>query len=167
MASPTTPLAADWHLRQATAADVPALAALYAACAREMGPAVYSAAQVRAWQSFGRDSEDFRHYVLGADTWVMQPQADASAAPDGFCGVGSDGEVHSLYVRPSLTRRGGGSWLLGHALDAARQRGSARFAAWVTPFSLPVFRRAGFRLVETVQAPYQGVMFERYRVEYP
>jgi translocation and assembly module TamB len=33
-----------------------------------------------------------------------------------------------------------------------------------TPFSLPVFGRAGFVLVRTVREPFQGVMFERYRV---
>ncbi len=166
MAAPTLP-GDDWLVRRATAADVPALAALYAACARDMGPAVYSPAQVAAWASFGRDTDAFRHYVLDADTWLLQPMADPAAAPDGFCGAGADGEVHSLYVRPALTRRGLGSRLLGHVLEQARQRGCTRFAAWVTPFSRPVFGRAGFRLVETVQAPYQGVMFERYRVEYP
>ena len=39
------------------------------------------------------------------------------------------------------------------------------FAAWATPFSLPVFARAGFSPVRTVREPFQGVMFARYRVE--
>jgi len=154
--------------RPATAHDVPALAALYAHCATQLGPAVYSAEQVAAWAGFGTDSAEFRAYVLDADTWVLQ--ASGTTTPLGFCGVGGDaalGEVHSLYVHPDWTRQGLGTRLLKDALARARQRGTLRLAAWVTPLSRPLFLRQGFRLVDTVQAPYQGVMFERYRVSYP
>jgi len=68
-------------------------------------------------------------------------------------------------VPHALVRRGIGSRLLGDALQRSRGRGVTRFAAWVTPFSRPVFERAGFRLVRTVVEPYQGVEFERYWVE--
>jgi N-acetylglutamate synthase-like GNAT family acetyltransferase len=61
-------------------------------------------------------------------------------------------------------RVGLGSALLAHALADARQRGLSRFAAWATPFSLPAFHRAGFALAQTVREPFQGVIFERYRV---
>ena len=57
-----------------------------------------------------------------------------------------------------------GSALLAHALADARLQGQTRFAAWATPFSLPVFGRAGFALAHTLREPFQGVMFERYRV---
>jgi putative acetyltransferase len=154
--------------RRATAADVPALAGLYAATARALGPQCYTAAQVDAWCSFGQDTPAFRAYVQSADTWLA---ADAGGAALGFCGVGDhgasgdQGEVHSLYVHHALVRRGLGSRLLGDALARSRQRGVIRFAAWVTPFSRPVFERAGFRLVRTVSEPFQGTLFERYRVE--
>ncbi len=151
--------------RPATAADVPALARLYAETARALGPACYSPAQVAAWCSFGQDTPAFRAYVLDADTWLALG-SDGGAL--GFCGVGGKGdagEVHSLYVHHALVRRGIGSRLLGDALQRARGRGVTRFAAWVTPFSRPVFERAGCRLVRTVVEPYQGVEFERYRVE--
>lgn len=153
------------HFRRATAADVPALARLYAQTARALGPACYSAVQVDAWCSFGQDTPAFRAYVLDADTWLA---LDAVGEPMGFCGVGGAGdvgEVHSLYVHHALVRRGIGSRLLGDALARAHACGVKRFAAWVTPFSRPVFDRAGFRLVRTVVEPYQGVEFERYRVE--
>jgi putative acetyltransferase len=152
-------------LRPATAADIPALARLYAGTARALGPACYNVAQVEAWCSFGQDTPAFRAYVLDADTWLAM---DAAGEAMGFCGVGDAGdagEIHSLYVRHALVRHGIGSRLLGDALLRARGRGVRRFAAWVTPFSRPVFERAGFRLVRTVFEPYQGVDFERYRVE--
>ncbi len=166
-------------LRLATAADVPALAALYAEAALALGPSVYGPEQVAAWARFGRDTPAFHDYVLHARTWVAEAgDAGPSAALLlGFCGVGEAGaaalgdsavgEVHSLYVRPGHMRQGLGGRLLAHALADARQRGLAHFSAWVTPLSRPLFLRAGFELVETVIAPYEGVLFERYRVATP
>jgi putative acetyltransferase len=154
----TAPAALPW--RRAGPADLPALAALYAHSARTLGPQVYDAAQVAAWQSFAQDAPAFADYVLGASTWL----AEDTAGPLGFCGVDALGEVRSLYVRADATRGGLGSALLAHALADARGRGLCRFAAWATPFSLPVFGRAGFGLVRTLREPFQGVIFERYRV---
>jgi putative acetyltransferase len=150
----------DLALRRASAADVPALAALYAHSARELGPQVYSPEQVIAWQRFAHDTPAFADYVLQACTWM----AEDAAGPLGFCGIDAEGEVRSLYVRATATRRGLGSALLAHALARARQQGLASFAAWATPFSLPVFARAGFSPVRTVREPFRGVMFDRYRV---
>lgn len=147
--------------RRAMAADVPALAALYEDCARRLGPLVYSAVQVQAWQAFARDRQAFGDYVLQPRTWVLEDEA----GPLGFCGIDGEGEVRSLYVRASATRRGTGTALLAHALAAAQAGGQARFTAWATPFSLAVFGRAGFHLARTVHEPFQGTLFERYRVE--
>jgi putative acetyltransferase len=149
-------------LRRATAADVPVLAGLYGACARELGPEVYSAAQVAAWASFEHDVDGFARYVLEPETWVA---VDPGGALLGFAGADGHGEIRSLYVRPGHGRRGLGGALLARVLRRCRERGLTRLQAWVTPFSLPLLRRAGFELIATMQAPYQGVMFERYRVE--
>jgi putative acetyltransferase len=167
---PTPPF--DW--RPAVAADVPALAALYRDAAQRLGPLVYTAGQVAAWASFAADAEGFRKYVLDADTWVAERAIGPAIDPPddrtilGFCGVslhGDVGEVHSLYVAPPSTRRGLGTEMLARTLRRAEAAGARRFAAWVTPFSRPVFLRAGFVLVQTVDAPFAGTMFERYRVE--
>jgi hypothetical protein len=55
--------------------------------------------------------------------------------------------------------------MLHRTLQRAHAEGATRFAAWVTPFSRPVFLAAGFALTQTVRAPFAGVEFERYRVE--
>ena len=151
---------AELPLRRATAVDLPALAALYAHSARTLGPQVYNAEQVAAWQSFAQDAAAFADYVLRAETWL----AEDAEGPLGFCGIAAEDEVRSLYVRADATRQGVGAALLAHALAQARSRGIERFAAWATPFSLPVFGRAGLVLVRTVREPFQGVIFERYRV---
>ena len=152
--------------RPATPADVCVLAAIYRDCALRLGPLVYTPEQSRAWASFGEDEPAFRDYVLQADTWIAERVGDARVL--GFCGAGRDGdarEIHSLYVTPLMTRRGIGGAMLRRTLQRVEHEGATRFAAWVTPFSKPVFLAAGFRLAQTVRAPFAGVMFERYRVE--
>lgn len=153
--------------RLAAPADVPALAALYRATALALGPQVYAPEQVQAWARSTDDAARFAAYILDARTWIA-PGADGR--PLGFCGVavhGDTGEVHSLYVRADATRRGLGTALLAHALHDARAAGARAFEAWATPFSRPVFERAGFALRAVVTEPYQGVLFERYRMAGP
>lgn len=152
------------RLRAATAADVPALATIYTRCARELGPQVYGTEQVAAWAGFGGDDAGFRDYVLSAETAVALGQADE---PIGFCGFslhGSVAEVHSLYVQPDHGRRGIGRALLADCLERATAAGATRFEAWATPFSRPLFQRAGLTLVQAVREEFKGVMFERWRV---
>ena len=158
--------APPFHWRPAVEADVEPLAALYADAAARLGPQVYTPGQVAAWAAVPQDRAAFHRYVLGHDTWIAEGADDP--APLGFCGVDFAGalrEVHSLYVRPSATRQGVGGEMLRRTLARAQAGGARRFAAWVTPFSRPVFLRAGFTWTRTVVEPFAGVVFERYRVE--
>ena len=164
MTAVANPIAFDW--RRASAGDVFTLAALYRDAALRLGPLVYTPEQARAWASFADDLAGFGKYVLEAGTWIAERPGDGRAL--GFCGVATEGdvrEVHSLYVTPHCTRRGLGTEMLRRTLERADAEGATRFAAWVTPFSRPVFLAAGFALTQTVEAPFAGVMFERYRVE--
>jgi putative acetyltransferase len=152
--------------RLAAVADVPALAALYREAALMLGPAVYTPEQVAAWARSTDDAEAFSRYILDARTWIDDNGA-VSGEPRAFCGIGVHGataEVHSLYVRAALTRQGIGGALLRHAMAEARMRGARRFEAWATPLSKPLFERAGLALLRMVAEPYQGVVFERYRM---
>ena len=150
------------RLRRATADDVGALGALYAQTARALGAWCYSPPQVTAWAGFGEDLAAFRPYVLEPETWIAL--AD-DGVPLGFSGIDDTGEVRSLYVRHDAVRRGLGSALLAHGLARGAERGLRHFTAWATPFSLPVFERAGFRLVKRVREDFHGAAFERLRVE--
>lgn len=158
------------RFRRATPADVPALAALYADTARRLGGACYTPEQVTAWAGFGADTPAFRDYVLGARTWVAQGAGSADADASGvlgFCGIDGEGHVHSLYVRADHNRRGLGTALLAHAMADARDRGQVHFSAWATPFSEPVFLRAGLVVVERPWAAFEGVGFRRCRMATP
>ena len=158
------PVPFDW--RRASGADVSVLAAMYRDAALRLGPRVYTPEQARAWASFADDEPAFREYVLNADTWIAERAGDGRAL--GFCGVSTEGElreVHSLYVTPGRTRQGIGGEMLRRTLLRAEADGATRFAAWVTPFSRPLFLAAGFALTRTVTEPFAGTLFERYRVE--
>ncbi len=159
------------RFRLAVPADVPTLAAIYASAARELGNWCYTAEQVAAWSTFGADTPAFRDYVLDARTWVALPAeaAEVGGAETvlGFCGIDAEGYVPSLYVRPDHNHRGIGTALLAHAMADARQRGLRRFSAWCTPFSEPVFARAGLVVVERPLAEFEGVSFRRCRMATP
>lgn len=152
----------DLRLRLARPDDVPALAALYADTARALGGWCYSPQQVAAWASFGADTPAFRSYIVDAQTFVAEDDAGSLL---GFSGADDQGEVHSLYVRHDVLRGGIGTRLLAQVLFHGQARGLKHFCAWATPFSRPVFERAGFALVEVVQGEFAGMLFERYRVE--
>jgi len=152
----------DAALRRAVPEDVPALAGLYADTARALGDWCYTPAQVTAWAGFGADTPAFRAYVLEPETWVA---VDGDGVLLGFSGIDGAGEVRSLYVRHDGVRRGLGSRLLAHGLARAAERGIESLAAWATPFSLPVFERAGFVLVQRTMSDFEGVPFERLRVK--
>lgn len=162
-----TPETIPFGWRPATGADVPLLAVLYADAAASLGPLVYTEEQVAAWAANPRrDPQAFRRYVLDHDTWVAERTSDFAIL--GFCGIDFDGErreVHALYVRPSVTRHGIGTEMLRRTLQRARSSGARRFAAWATPFSRPVFLRAGFEWTQSFTESFAGVPFERYRVE--
>ncbi len=159
------------HLRTAIAADVPALAALYAEAVRSAGPAHYDATQIEAWAAFAdslpRSSGEarFRSFVLAPLTLVAEDTvAGDTSGIVGFAGLASGGHVTALYVRSDRMRRGIGSALLRALIERAEAQGIARLHTEASPFSRPVFARHGFVLdaVETVER--RGATFERYRM---
>ena len=152
------------RVREATAADVPALAALYAAAVRAAGPVHYDPAQVDAWAAFA-DEARFRRFVLVPLTLV----ADDTSAGDesgitGFAGLRKDGHVTALYVHPDRMRRGIASALLRAVIERAEAHGLRRLTTDASKVSRPVFARHGFQVeaVETVER--RGATFERYRM---
>ena len=147
------------HLRPATPADVPVLAALYAAAVRSVGPAYYSTAQVEAWAAFA-DAPRFRRFVLDPHTLV----AHDGEAVAGFAGLADDGHVTALYVHPDRMRAGVGSALMRAVLARAEAQGLRRLYTEASAFSRPVFARFGFTLDEVEIVERRGAVFERYRM---
>jgi putative acetyltransferase len=147
------------RIREATAADVPALAALYAGAVRAAGPAHYDAAQIEAWAAFA-DEAQFRRFVLDPLTLVAEDESGIT----GFTGLRADGHVTALYVHPDRMRRGIASALLRAVIERAEAHGLRRLTTDASKVSRPVFARHGFQVeaVETVER--REATFERYRM---
>ena len=144
-------------IRPAIPADVPVLAALYAASVRALGSAHYTESQVEAWAAFAEEPA-FRSFVLHNDTLVAEDEAGLA----GFAGLGSDGRIASLYVHPRRIREGVASSLLEALLARARAAGLAALTTEASALSRPVFERFGFQLVEVETVERRGVQFDRY-----
>lgn len=151
------------HVRTATEHDLPALADLFAGTVRAVGPQHYNNAEVESWASRADDPERFRNFILRPHTFVAE---DATGIV-GFSGIEPTGRVPSLYVRHDRVCQGVGSRLLRTVLDHAERHAIAPLDAEATAFSLPLFQRFGFRLVNTEQVSKGGVTFTKYFVEKP
>ena len=146
------------RFRFASDDDIPALAALYAGSVRALGPSLYTPAQVDAWSASPQDSERFNAWIRSAPTLLLL--LDRAIA--GFCGVGDDGHVTSLYVAADHTRKGVGSTLLREAMRRARDRGIREFYTEASFFSRPVFARHGFYDDYEETVDYNGTEFRRF-----
>ena len=148
-------------IRPATPSDRLATAAVFADAVRTAGPSAYTPAQVDAWAAGARDPAAFAERMASAQVCVA---GDAGAVA-GFVSLDPDGRVGMLYVRGDRQRRGVGDRLLAAALAAAAEAGHERTYAEASPFSLPVFRRAGFRVTGTDVVAVRGARFESHLVE--
>jgi putative acetyltransferase len=148
------------HFRLATDDDLPALAALYSNTVRTLGPALYTADQVRVWSASPDHAERFRGFILEAHTLVAL--TEASPLPLGFAGLEPDGRIASLYVRADHCRQGIGSALLAALIEKAAADGLSKLRTEASKFSRPVFERFGFELDEVERGLHHGVPFARF-----
>lgn len=142
-------------LRQATAADAGAVAALHTASWRTAYVAELPAdflAQLDA-------AEGARGWArrLAAGALVLLADGDEELA--GFCGCGPSRdadaaaggvwEIYALHVRPDLKRGGIGGRLLDAAREAGVERGAGELTLWVVRTNTPArtfYERKGMRV---------------------
>ncbi|MCG6941499.1 MAG: GNAT family N-acetyltransferase [Thiohalocapsa sp.] len=146
-----------YAMRHVAAGEVPALRAVYADAVRGLAPGHYAPEQVVVWAGFAA-SQDFTGFVLDVMTFVAVAHGDIV----GFCGIGPDGHVASIYVHPAHARRGIASALLRRALAACPAPDAGRWLAEASLLSRPLFQRFGFRQTGVERALRDGVGFERY-----
>jgi putative acetyltransferase len=147
-------------LRYADAADLAALRVVYARAVDELAAKHYSVDQRRVWASFAW-SNGFVPFVRDVDTLV----AAREGRIEGFCGIGADGHVASLYVIGAAAGRGLGTRLLGQALRDHPAPASGRYFAETNLLSRPLFLKLGFTQIGTERVIREGVAFQRFRVE--
>lgn len=147
-------------LRDAREADLADLARIYADAVSRLGPEHYAPDAVAAWSAFARDAR-FRDFILGPRTVV----AEDDSGIVGFGGLGEDGHIASLYIRPDRARQGIGARILDELLRTGEALGIRRFHTEASEHSRPLFQRFGFEVVEVEVVERQGVQIERYRME--
>lgn len=114
----------DAHLRPARPEDVPALCALIASVYAEYGLTL----NVEADEPHLVDPcAHFRR--AGGDLWVYEESGAILASVAVLLREG-EAELKTLYVHPSLRRRGVGAALTRHAMDFARAAGRPRVCLW-------------------------------------
>jgi putative acetyltransferase len=152
----------DLRIRPATRHDLPALREVYrdAVVSAPRGP--YTEEQLRAWARAAQ-SQQLRGILLENFTCV----AEIEERIVGLCTVEPDGRIALLYVRGAFSRRGIASDLLSATLERAELPPGTILYAEASEFSLPLFRRFGFVLVETERSLWNGVEFFRYKVRKP
>jgi putative acetyltransferase len=148
-------------IRLAKEADLTELAVLFRQTVLANAPKYYTPAQTTVWASSPDDTEQFRQFILGVNTFVATD--DTSIL--GFAGIGEDGHVASAYVRHDSLHRGIGSALIQAVLDYAQNHRIHRLYAKASEFSLGLFKKFGFQLYDTEVVDRQGVQFIRYLVD--
>lgn len=148
----------DFTFRPATAADLPALIAIFRAAIETVGPSHYDESQVAAWMAATNNERRFRRLTVEVDTVLAQD----GTGPVGFASLGEEGYIIMLYVRPDRMRRGLAGRLLNALIEKARARGDTRLHTEASPFSRPVFERAGFVVEEVETIERRGATFDRF-----
>jgi putative acetyltransferase len=116
---------------------------------------------VRTWAAGPNDHARFRTFILGVTTFVAEDQGCLL----GFCGLGADGHLASLYVDGVEGRKGIGSKLLDKAIGEACARGILALHTEASEFSKPLFEKFGFETFEIEHVTRHGVPFNRYRMQ--
>ncbi len=147
------------RLRPYAAADRIAVAAIYRQAIRHLGRQHYTRDQVRAWAGHADDESTFSRWLDDASTTVA---IDPELGVVGFGGIDAHGRITSVFVSPSVMRRGVASTILDALLQQARASGFEQLTTEASEFSRPLFERFGFRVTGIEKLVFRGVDFSRY-----
>jgi len=133
------------RLRYATDDDVPAVARVQTAAAREFGPGYYTEAQLDHWAR-ERDPDD---YDFDDGVHVVAESAD------GVVGWGwvrpERSELSAVYVHPDHAREGVGTRVLDRLETEAGDRGCTALSLWSSLPAVPFYDANGYRTVRRVE----------------
>lgn len=151
------------HLRAATAADLPAIQAVYIDAVQTLGPDAYTAAAVAAWQRWPTDDpEEFAARVLAGHAWVAEVDGTVAA----FAEFTPPDHLDFLYTRGQFARMGLASRLHAQLESIARsEKENAPIlrteASWL---SRPVFAKLGYEVFADEVVERYGQSFRRFRM---
>lgn len=137
------------EIREATAADAPALCDVHVASITGLGPEAYDDRQVEAWAR-GREPGDYpietdETHVLVAERedrvvgfgW-LKPAADDYVEHD------VDAEITAVYVHPNVAGEGIGSGIYERLEARARDAGATSLGLWASRNAVAFYEAHGF-----------------------
>jgi putative acetyltransferase len=126
-------------LRPFLPADVPVLAAIFAASIEELTGDDYSEAQQEAWMAAAEDEEFGRH--LASDLTLI---ATLEGSPVGFASLRGTDHVRMLYVHPAVAGQGIATMLLDALEKLAGGRGATSLTVDASDTAQGFFAKRGY-----------------------
>jgi putative acetyltransferase len=127
-------------LRPFLPADVPVLAAIFAAAIEELTAEDYSEAQREAWAGAADDEEQFGKRLASGLTLI----ATLQNSPVGFASLKGADHIDMLYVHPSAAGQGVASMLCDALEKLAGGRGAKSLTVDASDNALEFFTKRGY-----------------------
>src|ERR1700687_2944369 len=127
-------------LRPLLAADIPVLAAIFAAAIEELPGDDYSEAQQEAWASAADEEDQFGKRLASELTLV----ATLQNSPVGFAALKGADHIDMLYVHPGAAGRGVGSMLTDALEKLAGSRGAKALTVDASDNAQEFFAKRGY-----------------------
>jgi putative acetyltransferase len=127
-------------LRPLLAADIPVLAAIFAAAIEELTGDDYSEAQQQAWASAADDEEQFGKRLAGELTLV----ATLQNSPVGFAALKGADHIDMLYVHPAAVGQGVAAMLCEALEKLAGGRGAKMLTVDASDNTAEFFTKRGY-----------------------
>jgi putative acetyltransferase len=153
-----------FEVREATAGDAPAVAALFYHTILNVNVGDYSVSQVEAWAGPAPDPNLWEGRMSGEGGRSMYV-ATVDGEIVGFAELEGDGHLDALYVHHKHQGRGIASALLDRIEAEARQRGLSRLYTEASITAEPFFRAKGFSLVNPQLVEVRGHTFRNFVME--
>lgn len=141
--------------------DARPLCELFVRSVREIGPAKYDDAQVRAWAHAVPDAVAWGERMRTNETFVAVGDGDV---PVGWVELEPGGHVEMLYCAPEAAGRGVAVQLYAAAETLARERGLTGLTADASRFAESFFLKHGWRVDERETVTRFGVGIQRARM---
>jgi len=104
----------------------------------------YTPDQIASWAGKSQNQDRQRERFTTSLTWV----AVLDGKIVGYCNLGDDGHVDTMFVHSNFIRRGVATALLGTLEAAARTAGLARLYSEISVTARPFFEKHGFRVFD-------------------
>ncbi len=139
-------------LRPFLPADVPVLAAIFAASIEELTGEDYSEAQQEAWASAADDEEKFGKRLAGELTLI----ATLQNSPVGFASLRGADHIDMLYVHPGAVGQGVASMLCDALEKLAGGRGAKKLTVDASDTVQGFFAKRGYVPMQRNTVTVQG-----------